>query len=370
MEFQQYIDDRLISVDIHPETGWKLLKYTKTAQFDRLWYPEVRAARSLVLDENNMVISPCLPKFFNDFQEAEELKSFGYQTYEKLDGSVIYIFKRDGKMYVRSNSRWDSEIAKAAEAFAVKNGLSDYIEEGTTYMCEWIHPLNRIVVDYGSKISLILLCALVHDANGWSTTGVYQLAPEEVEWPFEKARQIMLAHDEVENLRGKIPSGEEGYILWDRISNLRTKIKSEEYLILHRTVENLTPRLIYDIIMADDEKALDKVRLNMVDLDEQTIDLMTAVIDGMLGQITCYKETVREVFETIKHIEDRKMFSEAVKKQRKSLSGGLFALFDGHDLDKLAKKSVDLKYWNKFVKLKGEMDGEGTDFLPGYFGSR
>lgn len=357
MDFTELIEQGWITSRKHPEKDWFLLKYSRKAQYEHHWTEEIRAARSLVINSDGFVVSPCLPKFFNDFEGAEELKSVGFQTYEKLDGSMIYLFlDEDGKIVVRSSSMWTSDVALNAKAYAESINLDAYMEPNITYMCEWIHPLNRLVVNYGDKISLTLLCAIEHDASGLSPSGSYQFAPEEIEWPFDHvSKQVQLSVDEASVLKGKIPQGEEGYILWDRITNLRTKLKSAEYLELHRVRHNMNPRAVLEIIKAQDEDRVLKMKETLTQLDEQSERIFLDVYEGMNKEINDYLDAVTQEYEGIKHIFGDREFAEEVMKRDRSLRGGLFALRNKKPLDKLMYDQVDLRHWNEYVQEQGRM---------------
>ena len=349
---QDAIDRRLLKSNKHPQHDMYLLSYTKSTVSGHVWTEETLAARSLVVDGDFNIVSPAIPKFFNDFQEAQELKEIGFEVYEKLDGSLITLFLHNDELIIRSKSVWESPLIDQVRSFCEKNNVAAAMAEGYTYVCEWIHPLNRHIVDYGGTVSLVLLAVIENDDIS------HQLSPEEAQgWTFGRAKKFDLGDAATtEALKGVIPQGEEGWVLWNRQTNLRTKIKSPDYLKLHRVKFDLHPKYMLEIIKEGNKDQINSMLDNIIALDEQTADTLQSIYHGMVSDIFQLRSDIQRVYNDNKHIEDRGEFARAVLVHGQPTAGGCFILKDGRELDNYIYRAVNLNKYNAIVeRFHGEV---------------
>jgi RNA ligase len=99
--------------------------------------------RGTVLDNEGNQISNSFSKFFN----LEELEPLGislpnlpYKVYDKVDGSLIEVFRYNGEIVVSSAGSFTSPQEIAAENMLQTKyaHLLQHIEEGKTYIFELI----------------------------------------------------------------------------------------------------------------------------------------------------------------------------------------------------------------------------------------
>src|ERR1700724_164990 len=77
--------------------GLRIYCYTQSCVFDAQWNDATLIARGLVLDvERETVAATPFPKFFNAFERGETIPDLPFETFEKVDGSLIIIFWHAG----------------------------------------------------------------------------------------------------------------------------------------------------------------------------------------------------------------------------------------------------------------------------------
>ena len=140
---QEYIDKKLIHMQVHPTLPLRIYKYSQECVFSKAWDEITLNMRGMVLDTDGNVIANCMPKFFN-LEELEplgiELPNVPYKVYDKVDGSLIEVFRYNGEIVVSSAGSFTSAQAIAAENMLKTkySHLLEHIEEGKTYLFELI----------------------------------------------------------------------------------------------------------------------------------------------------------------------------------------------------------------------------------------
>lgn len=61
----QMINEKLVSVQKHPEAELFIYNYTPRVQYEKLWNPITLLTRGLILDSENNIVSRPFGKFFN-----------------------------------------------------------------------------------------------------------------------------------------------------------------------------------------------------------------------------------------------------------------------------------------------------------------
>jgi RNA ligase len=140
---QEYIDKKLIHMQVHPTLPLRIYKYSQECVFSRAWDDITMNMRGTVLDNEGNQISNSFSKFFN----LEELEPLGislpnlpYKVYDKVDGSLIEVFRYNGEIVVSSAGSFTSPQEIAAENMLQTKyaHLLQHIEEGKTYIFELI----------------------------------------------------------------------------------------------------------------------------------------------------------------------------------------------------------------------------------------
>lgn len=212
---------------------WKKLNCSYVHVRDNI--PEYQESIDSLLKDRSSVISInhhgevttiCrgLPKFYNVGERDE--KPSEYDTYKKLDGSMIQVFKYENDIHVLS--RGTISINEYTEMFREVFKDEDKIEEGYTYIYELIGKRNRIVVNYKVDLDYKHICTINNDTTKISMN-----------------EELKVDNDDM-TLRNI-----EGYILIDN-NNKMFKAKTNEYSKLHKFVGIGSNKSLAECMIDDD----------------------------------------------------------------------------------------------------------------------
>jgi len=246
---QKFIDDKYITVHKHPTEDLYIYNYTAKAQYDKVWTEETMNCRGLILDGSMNVVARPFKKFFNyEELKQEDIPKGKYRLFEKMDGSLGILYWIGDVPYLATRGSFTSDQAikgtemlrKMPEVFL--NGLNRKF----TYLFEIIYPQNRIVVDYGGREELVLL-AVIDNKTGKNAK------VEDLQSVFK----MPLLHGSFPSWNEKsftsvaIPDATEGFVIeWE--NGFRAKMKSAEYVRLHRLLTQCTARSIWDCLRRGD----------------------------------------------------------------------------------------------------------------------
>lgn len=233
--------------------------------------------RSLILSYPELtLVSKKFSRFFNYGEAPDLYKNLDLNravVMEKADGSLIGLYYGDGKWRLSTRGLPNASgnhlfggtfFDKALAAFGfetteqLQSFCDSYLEQGMTYVFEYISPENRIVTPY-TITEMVLLG--VND-------GHIDLHPPELEKIVGLFKECGLAvrMPTIHNLSDMTPDNllkasnnldglSEGFVVWDPVSNLRVKMKSNLYVKVHgMRGENTqpTPKNIIAMIHGDD----------------------------------------------------------------------------------------------------------------------
>lgn len=256
-----------------------LYNYTDKCTYDKHWNKYTMECRGLILNKvTGETVARCFPKFFN----LSELESpflpdvpvgEKYEVYEKVDGSlgILYLDPADNKYKIATRGSFSSDQAKKAtemwhNTLVYENiSLNDmYVNKinhskdiaDYTLLFEIIYPENRmndgarLVCDYGSKETLILLGA-IHKVTG------KDLAYFELEWLADEiglpvAKKYDYTIDQLVELKKTLPMQEEGWVIRFE-SGFRIKVKGEEYCKMQKILNSVTPLHIWSLMSNNPE---------------------------------------------------------------------------------------------------------------------
>lgn len=243
MKFQidrtKYIDSGLISERFHPSFPLAIYNYTSLTQYSQAWDEVTMVCRGLIVHtETQEIIARPFPKFFN-YEEhvgaGREIPNERPRVFAKLDGSLGILYWWGQKPYIATRGSFDSPQAVWATEYLQKTIGSGLEETEATHLFEIIGPQNRIVVQY-KEAGLIYLGSTLP----WGGSGIlfpcYQDFPIAEEYPFTSA-------EELSRLNTK---NEEGFVLWYPKSDLRLKIKFEDYKRLHKLYTGLNSIAVWE----------------------------------------------------------------------------------------------------------------------------
>jgi RNA ligase len=343
--------DGWISLRKHPHQDLYIANYTTQCQMDREWNHNTIQCRGLVVTGDGRIVARPFKKFFN-FSELQgmrnrlwdlykvrysEIWTKPFTAYEKMDGSLgIYFRMPNGHWEWATRGSFESDqsiIARDIWRDLYEGFPMCRLDPWNTYLFEIIYPENRIVVDYKDKRDLVLL-SVIHTESG------REFSYEEIEdmgLPFPRPQvfkdvvnltQAETCVNDHENFEGFVLDFGEGF---------RCKIKSDDYVRLHKIMTAVTPRRVFECLKRGQDLSawLEGVP------DEFYQEINRIAVD-ILGKYDKIEESAKLDFEKIKHFNTRKSFAEQAKKTE--YPGLMFKLFDGEPLDESIWRILEKEY--------------------------
>lgn len=286
---------RLVSEQQGPD-GLRLYCYTNAAVYDRQWTPATLIARGLILDrERGAVVATPFPKFFNVGERAQTIPDLAFETFEKVDGSLIIIFHHFGVWRTATKGSLSSPQAQWAAAQLLDTGA---LRPGTTYLAEAIYPENRIVVHY-QEVGLVLLAA--YDEAG-SELSYGELREVGLAMGWRVARRHSYANiSDLIATAGDLPASEEGFVV--RFSDgLRLKIKGDEYRRIHALISRVTPLAMWEAMQAGDD--MNAIRRDLPEEFWGDFDLIVSLLKGQVGLLL---GSTKEHAERVESLSDKEV---------------------------------------------------------------
>lgn len=248
-------------IRINQQGKYRILNYTESAQFEKMWNPVTKQCRGLIIDENWNVVARPFDKFFNygENQMDKSLMDYRVEVTDKMDGSLGILFGHDPNKksvdevaFSTSNAgywsyEWDvatkgsmiSEQSRIMQKILTAKYKGIRLSVDWTYMFEIIYPGNRIVLDYGDTEDLFLIGARHNE------TGLVRSAEAVTEWTGPRV-QTFAYKTLREALEAPQRVNAEGFVVYFPDLDYRVKIKQEDYVALHRVVTGLTERRIWE----------------------------------------------------------------------------------------------------------------------------
>lgn len=225
-----------ISKQRHRMAPLTIYNYTHKCQYDWHWTPETMACRGLIVADDGQIVARPFPKFFSVEQLNGNLPSGPFEVYDKLDGSLGILYFIGERPRIATRGSFTSEQSEYANDILDRRYRDACFRPGLTYLFEIIHPLNRIVVNYGDMEDLILL-AIIETATG------KDMPLEEIGFPIAKRYDGIGDFAELAALED---SNKEGFVVRFVESGQRVKMKFAEYKRLHRLLTGLSARGIWE----------------------------------------------------------------------------------------------------------------------------
>lgn len=240
--FVQMREEGYVRVQVLDNSVLAIANYTEKAQYEQKWNPVTLQCRGLIFDifSENVVARP-FPKFFNwDDSSQPYPPQSQCVLMPKMDGSLgILYFHDDGyKIATRGSFTSDQAVHATRELRDTMKFWNPVFHVQATYLFEIIYPENRIVVDYGDQDSLVLL-DVIDNLTGESRFDLF----DQLDWPYKVSRKSVIFND---SLIHDIPQGDEGFVLYWPYQNMRVKMKSAEYLALHKLIFGLNARIVWE----------------------------------------------------------------------------------------------------------------------------
>lgn len=323
-ELQAEEDAGFVRINVHLEDDelW-IANYTEKAVFERRWNKVTLNCRGLIFNAFGDIIARPFPKFFNyDEPECPPIDlDAPVVVSDKMDGSLGILYRFDGKGRIATRGSFISDQAiRATEILNRK--YPDYIPPGgITLLFEIIYPENRIVCDYGDMEDLVLLGSV--DNSGGDSWDACDLdwgwpGPKAETFPFRTMREALASAPR---------EGKEGYVVHFLHTDVRVKIKQEDYIAMHRIVTGLNARSVWQAMMDGTvDELIEKIPNEFhefISHVEQDITLMVTLrYANVLG-------AYEQILSGSENISRKDFATQAVKSPYRA---ELFLMYDGKDV--------------------------------------
>lgn len=347
-----YIDAGLISEQSHPDDpAVRIFNYTQKCQYAGAWDPVTMACRGLILNvQNGEIIARPFGKFFN-YQEHLEKglpipANEPFTIHEKLDGSLGILYELHGKPWIATRGSFQSEQALWATTWWREHvGIMPQAPNETA-LFEIIVPWNRIVVKYDFE-GLVYLTTIDKETGRTVMDGHMEKTVELLPGILRRAKRFgvmeSVRHKEIlERFANTKEENFEGYVFHFPASDLRMKLKLEEYVRLHRILTGVSEKTIWELLR--DGKTTDGLLENV---PEEFIDWIQKVEETLQARfVTLSYQAETDAFEAEQACSplDRKALANYVL-QHSANPGLAFAALD--------KKDYSEKIW-RMLKPKGQ----------------
>lgn len=330
----------MITCSPHPTEDLLIWNYTKKCQFAWAWDEITLQARGLITRSDGTIFALGFPKFFNLFESPEtnllNLPDLPCEITAKLDGSLgILYWTADGPA-IATRGSFSSAQARWATRFLQKKQRS-FPPHDLTLLFEIIYPQNRIVLNYNKEENLYLIGA--RDVQSGYDYPYKDLLAFGQQYDFPVVP--CMEHTSIHNLLPLMQTmkGVEGWVA--RFPDgLRIKIKTEDYLHLHRLIAQITPNHVREMLLADNN-GWNEFLEQLPDEFQQEAQTLAK---EMLAQVDEQEQQILAIYESIKHLAQpsRKMYAIQVMSEYKSISAYLFALLDNKDIRPLLLQHLAL----------------------------
>ncbi|HTF82349.1 MAG TPA: T4 RnlA family RNA ligase, partial [Cytophagales bacterium] len=311
-----------------------IYNYTQNAQYESVWNEVTLVCRGLIMDSNNHILARPFPKFFNLGEQPDQpIPDEPFEIFEKLDGSLGILYWIEKKPYLASRGSFTSEQAKKGNQLLTYKYAEalEYLNPAYTYLFEIIYPENRIVVNYGSQESLVLL-AIIETATAKELPLVNIGFP--IAHKYDGIKDIHL-------LRTMETHNKEGFVIKFK-GGLRYKIKFAEYIRIHKIVTQVSNITVWEYLK--DGKSLEYL------------------LERVPDEFYVWVRTTREaLLESYSYIERRARAQYKVLGSRKETAeyfmtcdypAVLFRLLDGRTYDDIIWKLLKPKFSKPFSNVE------------------
>lgn len=353
-KFHQYKKEGLLKCQAHPTLPLYIFNYSETCQFSKKWDEVTLLARALITDHSGNIVARSFPKFFNMGERDDEQLTGEFVVQTKYDGSLAVIFYYDGKWRVASRGSFISDQAYKAQQLLDSKYNVNALDPELAYSAEIIYPENQIVVHYGQQEDLIFLAAFSKDGTEHFPDITKSGIPAVKVHDFKDFREIKQLDW----------SNSEGFVV--RFDNgFRIKIKFENYLVLHRTLTNMSNLSIWEWYMSG--KPLTEFIANVPD---EFMGFVQQCWDDLADENAKILASTQETFAKLQDL-DRKTFALKIKDD--PYKRVLFAMLDKKPvfdmIAKLLKPTTTSKPFSGKVNRKPEKTVGQLTMMSGISGS-
>ncbi len=280
------------------EGDLSLWVYSEQCVYNDGWDEYTLLARGLILDEAaDIVVATPFPKFFNLHERGLGWPDLAFETYEKIDGSLIVIWHYAGRWRASTKGAFDSEQARWAQLLLDGMDLS-FLVAGTTYLAEEIGPHNRVVVRYDEP-AMVMLAAYELSGAELDRAAIEEVAGR-LGWRCATTHAFADAAELIAHAKA-LPATSEGFVV--RFSDCRRmKIKGSEYCRIHALVSRCTPLGVWDALYAGDD--LDRIRQDLPEEFWLDFDTIRRLLEQRVAELTA---RTADAVARVSHLTDKEV---------------------------------------------------------------
>ena len=323
-------------------------------------------ARGIVLDEgrNWRPVARAFKKFFNLGEtNAADIDWASARVEPKLDGSMVCMWRYNGEVELSTTGTPDAVAAivdgVSGDSFRCRfertlrdvyglylSQLSAYIEDGLTYIFEYMSAADPIVVQHKQdRICLI--------GRRWAVSGEW-LPTIKPGWLGDveciQALDILPTADSVRAAASMLDGmQEEGFVVVDKNYD-RVKVKSPDYLAKHKLRFSFTKKSLIEVVK---DNEIDEI-LSVFPSLEPKIMPIKAMFWSMINEADAAYRTIRD---TINPNSGRSEYAAMAKQYNKSITALLFEIYDKNVPAYECVKRKDIE------KIERLLDGYERDYL-------
>lgn len=328
-----------VNRQVHPRLPLAIYKYSQQCVFARNWNETTLLCRGIVLDDAGEVVINSFPKFFN-YNEGNGLEAYTerknsgmpYEVTDKMDGSLIQVARYKGQVVISSSGSFTSP--QAMKAVSLLAGKEEWIDEIHSYLFEIIYPDNRIVLNYGDKVSLTLL-AIRHTETGVE----FPLDLHKGEFETVQIVDHFVSLLEIENeLKKANFINKEGYIV-KFADGYRVKMKYDEYMRLHKIVSGVNEKYVWECL----RDGVD-IENTLVNIPDELFQFVKDAKAKFQAEFDALDKVVKLIHQTINKNVTRKEQAEYILRHHKEYAKIIFSMLDGRDYSKIIWNSLEPEF--------------------------
>lgn len=343
---ERLIQQRYINRVHHPTLPIYLLNYSDHATWEQMWTPETIACRGLVLADDGATVARPMDKFFNLGQAPgpgmADLPPGPMEVTDKMDGSLIIAYRWDGRLHACTRGSFVSDQARwATELLEDLDGGWDAFDTWT-FCFEFISGRrNRVVVNYGDADGLVLIAARDIQTAAAAPHATLEYFAGRLGVPVVPLREMSMQILAAEAERA---TGIEGWVLHWPTEGVRVKIKTSEYIALHRLISGLSPGRVRDTLM--EHGSVDTLAMALPDEFAHEVRTIGGALEAHVASETARLAAVHaDLLAEVGPVTDaagRKAYALAARSRRPADIPRLFRLLDGKDLRWSLLKDADV----------------------------
>ena len=341
-EYENILKDKKIK--INNEKNFQIYNYDIEADFSD---PVVQEARGIIIDTKNKRVV-CWPfRKFGNWQEdyADNIDWKSARVEEKIDGSIM-------KLWFYNEWHWSTNSCINADNASIKDGNSSFLalihkaenfgqilfeelDKNYTYIFELVSPYNQIVIRYPKT-------SLWHIGTRDNRTGEEMKIDIGIKQP--KNYPLNSLDDCINavkmlNANNDNKVKQEGFVVVDKNWH-RVKIKSPEYVAIHKYVNNgmINKNNAIKLLLESPEFA-EKLAISSNTINTQ-MKYYTYKIAEFKMYLEYYLDYVRNLYEEYSH--SRKAVANEIKNDKLS-AFGFKAIGNNMSVDEILKTDKNQK---------------------------